>query len=96
VPQLFERARFMSVQNAVSHLSTSAGATLSTWVLHERADGSLDGMAPLALGATALAVVLPPLVSTLASRIQARDVALVQPAAAVLAVEAAPARGPLA
>jgi predicted MFS family arabinose efflux permease len=79
VPALAERARFMSIQNAVSHLSTSAGATLSTWVLHERADGSLEGMATLALGAATVALSLPPLISVLSARVRARDLATLQP-----------------
>jgi predicted MFS family arabinose efflux permease len=75
VPQPFERARFMSLQNAVQHLATSTGATLSTWVLRERSDGALEGMATLALGATALALILPALVAALAARIRRRDLA---------------------
>jgi predicted MFS family arabinose efflux permease len=95
VPPLAERARFMSMQNAVSHTSTSAGAVLSTWVLHERADGSLEGMATLALGAAALAVMLPPLVGVLAARVRARDVTLVAPGAPVLVSEPAVVHEPL-
>lgn len=80
VPQPFERARFMSLQNAVQHLATSTGATASTWVLHERANGALEGMATLGLAATALALILPLVVGALAARVRDRDAALTQAA----------------
>jgi predicted MFS family arabinose efflux permease len=83
VPQPFERARFMSLQNAVQHLATSTGATLSAVVLHERADGALEGMATLALGATLLSLILPGLVGALAARVRRRDAALAPPLLAV-------------
>jgi predicted MFS family arabinose efflux permease len=73
VPAPRDRARFMSLQSAVQHLSTSAGATLSTWVLHERPDQSLEGMATLALGAIVLSLMLPPLVFVVYARVRARD-----------------------
>lgn len=76
VPLPRDRARFMSLQSAVQHLSTSAGATFSTWVLHERPDQSLEGMATLAFGAVALALMLPPLLALLHTRVRARDAAL--------------------
>jgi predicted MFS family arabinose efflux permease len=75
VPAAVDRARFMSLQSAVQHLSTSAGATLSTWVLHERADQSLEGMSKLAIFAIALSCVLPILVTLLQRRVRERDAA---------------------
>jgi predicted MFS family arabinose efflux permease len=76
VPAPRDRARFMSLQSAVQHLSTSAGATLSTWVLHERADQSLEGMPVLAIFAITLSAALPLLVTLLQRRVRSRDAAL--------------------
>jgi predicted MFS family arabinose efflux permease len=73
VPGPADRARFMSLQSAVQHLSTSAGAGLSSWVLHERVDQSLDGMSTLAAFAIAMSSALPPLVWMLSRRVRARD-----------------------
>lgn len=87
VPGPADRARFMSLQSAVQHLSTSAGAGLSSWVLHERADQRLDGMSTLAAFAMAMSAALPPVVLLLSRRVRARDAAqmtapLAPPAAA--------------
>jgi hypothetical protein len=62
----------MSLQSAVQHLSTSAGATLSTAVLHERADQSLAGMATLAIFAIAVSAGLPVMALLLERRLQQR------------------------
>lgn len=75
VPGPADRARFMSLQSAVQHLSTSAGAGLSSWVLHERADLRLDGMPTLAVFAMAMSAALPPVVLLLSRRVRARDAA---------------------
>jgi len=81
VPAPADRARFMSLQSAVQHLSTSAGATLSTWVLHERPDQSLTGMPTLAIFAIILSSALPVLVTGLDRRVRARAAALDMPSA---------------
>jgi predicted MFS family arabinose efflux permease len=73
VPSPAERARFMSLQSAVQHLATSAGAGLSSWVLHERADKSLEGMPGLAVFAITMSLVLPIVVASLQRRVRARD-----------------------
>jgi len=72
VPPPAERARFMSLQSAVQHLSTSAGATLSTAVLHERPDQSLEGMGVLAIFAIAVSAGLPAVALLLERRLQQR------------------------
>lgn len=69
VPKPQDRARFMSLQSAVQHLSTSAGAAGSTWMLHEGVGGRLEGMPTLAMVAIALSLVLPILVYGLAKRL---------------------------
>lgn len=88
VPAPGDRARFMSLQSAVQHLSTSAGATLSTWVLHERADKSLSGMPVLAIFAIILSAALPLLVGLLQRRVRVRD-AIHEPPGPTVAVEIA-------
>ena len=72
VPPPAERARFMSLQSAVQHLSTSVGATLSTVVLHERADQSLEGMAGLAIFAITMSAGLPVIALLLERRLRRR------------------------
>ena len=78
VPGPTERARFMSAQSAVQHLSTAAGAAASALVLHEQPDHSLQGMRTLAIATIALAAVLPLLVAAITSRVRAA-VALAAP-----------------
>jgi predicted MFS family arabinose efflux permease len=75
VPPPADRARFMSLQSAVQHLATSAGAGLSSWVLHERADHSLEGMPVLAIFAITMSSALPIVVALLHRRVRARDAA---------------------
>jgi len=81
VPPPVDRARFMSLQSAVQHLSTSIGAGLSSWVLHERADQHLEGMPVLAVFAIMMSLALPIVVLLLQRRVHARAAA--QNAAAV-------------
>jgi predicted MFS family arabinose efflux permease len=73
VPGPGERARFMSAQSAVQHLASAAGATLSTGVLEVAADGRLEGMTTLALGAAGLSLALPVLLAAVAARLERRD-----------------------
>lgn len=73
VPPPADRARFMSLQSSVQHLSTSAGAGLSSWVLHERADQHLEGMPSLAAFAIGMSLLLPIVVLALHRRVRARD-----------------------
>jgi predicted MFS family arabinose efflux permease len=71
VPPPNERARFMSAQITAQHLSASIGAVLSSLMLRERADKSLDGMANVAIFAIVLAAAVPFLVAALARRVRA-------------------------
>jgi predicted MFS family arabinose efflux permease len=73
VPAPPERARFMSAQSAVQHLSAAAGSAVSAAVLRERPDHSLAGMPGLALGAVGLSLLLPALVGPLATRLRRRE-----------------------
>lgn len=67
VPRPPERARFMSAQSAVQHFASAAGAFAASVALHDRADGSLEGMERIALGAIGLALFVP-LVSSFVER----------------------------
>jgi predicted MFS family arabinose efflux permease len=62
VPAPEERARFMSLQSAVQHLSAAAGASLSAHLLMTDAEHRLIGMPALAWLAIASALLLPLLV----------------------------------
>src|SRR5438132_5209084 len=59
VPQGNERARFMSIQSAVQHAASAAGAFLSSQMLTELPGGVLVGMDRVAFTAIALTVTLP-------------------------------------
>jgi predicted MFS family arabinose efflux permease len=59
VPEPHERARFMSSQSAVQHISSAAGAVVASAVLVERADGSLARMEHVAAFSGTLALLLP-------------------------------------
>lgn len=59
VPPPSQRARFMSAQNAVQHLSSAAGAFLASTLLTADAEGRLQGMTTVAIGAIVLSLVVP-------------------------------------
>ncbi len=71
VPRGSERARFMSAQSAVQHLSSAAGAMLSTSLLHNQPNGALVGMEGVAWLAISLTALLPLLVHRLEARVKA-------------------------
>lgn len=78
VPAADQRARFMSAQSAVQHLSAALGAFFGSAVLVALPDGSLVGMQGLAWGAAALAAAVPLSVLFLERglKAQAKDAAL--------------------
>jgi predicted MFS family arabinose efflux permease len=59
VPSSEERARFMSIQSAVQHSASSAGAFLSAQLLRELPDRKLVGMSTVAALSIAIAATLP-------------------------------------
>jgi predicted MFS family arabinose efflux permease len=73
VPFAGERARFMSSQSAVQHLSAAAGAFLSARILSELPGGRLAGMNRVALVSIGLAALLPLLLSLLEARLRHRE-----------------------
>jgi MFS family permease len=73
VPAASQRARYMSVQSAVQHLSSAAGAAISAAILTELPGGKLSGMAEVAWFSISLAAVLPLLVWAVESRVRAAE-----------------------
>lgn len=69
VPLPDERARFLSVQSAVQHLASAAGALLSTRLLSEGPGGRLVGVERVALFTMLLALVLPLLLPLVQARV---------------------------
>jgi predicted MFS family arabinose efflux permease len=70
VPGPAERARFLSFQSAVQHLSSSTGAFLSTAILATAPDGSLIHMTTLAYLSIALTILIPPLTRWVERRVK--------------------------
>jgi predicted MFS family arabinose efflux permease len=75
VPAPFERARFMSIQSAVQHVASAFGAFVSSLVLTERPDHSLNGMPTVAGVSILLALLLPVLLAQCERSVKARDAA---------------------
>ena len=59
VPGPAERARFMSIQSAVQHAASAAGAFISAQMLSELPGGKLSGMPGVAFVSITLALTLP-------------------------------------
>jgi predicted MFS family arabinose efflux permease len=59
VPAPHERARFLSLQSAIQHMSAAAGAFLSSYILTELPDGALVGMPKVAIASIGLSIALP-------------------------------------
>ena len=75
VPGPAERARYMSVQSAVQHLSSALGAGLSTRLLTAEPDGRLGGMKGLSLFSGAVALLVPLLLAAVQARLARRRAA---------------------
>lgn len=73
VPAVEERARFLSAQSAVQHLSAAAGAALSTRLLSVLPDGRLAGMRGLVLFSTAVSLALPFLLGAVERRLRSNE-----------------------
>jgi predicted MFS family arabinose efflux permease len=82
VPGPTERARYMSVQSAVQHLSASTGAGIASLMLVERSDKSLGGMPTVAWSALALAALMPVVLAQVEARVRRAERAGVVDAAA--------------
>jgi len=72
VPGPSERAQFMSLQSAVQHMASAAGAFLSSQMLTERADHSLVGMRSVVTVSLGLTLLLPFLLFALQARVKSK------------------------
>lgn len=72
VPEADQRARFMSAQSAVQHLSSAFGAFLGSFLLVALPDGTLVGMERIAWAAAAVAAAVPVLVFFLEKGLRTR------------------------
>jgi predicted MFS family arabinose efflux permease len=70
VPPPAERARFMSAQITTQHMSAAVGAMISSLLLHERPDKSLEGIPTVALMTLVLAAALPFFVAAIDRRLR--------------------------
>jgi predicted MFS family arabinose efflux permease len=75
VPQSPERARFTSIQSAVQHLASAAGAFASTQMLSVLPDGTVAGMDRIALVSMILTALLPLLMRSVERRVARRTTA---------------------
>lgn len=73
IPGPSERARFMSAQSAVQHLSSAAGAVLAARFLATGARGELIGMNRIATAAVVLSVLVPLVMGRIERRMRSRD-----------------------
>jgi predicted MFS family arabinose efflux permease len=86
VPRHHERAGYMSLQTMSQHMSSAIGAFLASQFLHNTPDGRLAGIDRISTLSLLLAFSLPPLLSVIVRRVNAREAfaavqAPVQPAA---------------
>ncbi len=73
VPRGSERARFMSIQSAVQHAASAAGAFFSSQLLAELPGGGLSGMDRVAFVSIALTLTLPVLLFAVESAVRRRS-----------------------
>ncbi len=73
VPRSDERARFMSIQSAVQHAASAAGAFISSLMLTELPDGALVGMGRVGFTAIALTLTLPAFLFAVESAVGRRE-----------------------
>ncbi len=72
VPRPDERARFMSIQSAVQHMASAAGAFFSARMLSVDGSGALVGVAGIASLSIGLTVLIPIVLRTVEARVLAR------------------------
>ena len=73
VPRLDERARFMSIQSAIQHGASAAGAVVSSLMLTELPGGALQGMARVGLVSIGLTLLLPTFLFAVESSVRRRE-----------------------
>ena len=79
VPAHHERASIMSLQSAVQHTTSAAGAFLAAEILAERPDKRLDGMPTVAVLAIAISLLLPICAWQVDRRLRRRELAAPAP-----------------
>lgn len=101
VPMAHERAAFMSMQSAVQHTTLAIAASLSSFILSENPDKSLQGMPTLGIIAVVFAILLPTFITLAELGLRRRDAkqpeshSIKPPAAAGMGTTApVPARAP--
>jgi predicted MFS family arabinose efflux permease len=75
VPRAAQRAGYMSLQSTAQHLSSATGAFVSSKLLHDGANGHLDGIPTVSWMALVLALALPPMLAVIGRRVRAREAA---------------------
>lgn len=73
VPMAHERAAFMSMQSAVQHSTLAIAAGLSSFILTENPDKSLQGMPTLGIIAVVFAILLPTFITLAELGVRRRD-----------------------
>lgn len=71
VPHPSERARFMSLQSCVQHMSSASGAFIASRMLSAEPDGRLIGIGNVAIFTAVLALVVPFMLAMLESKVNA-------------------------
>ena len=72
MPDPSQRAAFMSVQSAAQHFASATGAIVSSMLLTEREDKSLEGMGRVAILSVSLGLLLPPMLFVVEARVRRR------------------------
>lgn len=73
VPPPDERAGYQSAQSATQHLACAIGALASTAILHERPDGTLEGMGGLGVYTIVVTLLVPLIALAVERRVRARE-----------------------
>jgi predicted MFS family arabinose efflux permease len=76
VPLPAERARYMSTQSAVQHISAALGALAASHLLTERPDGRLSGMNHVGMVSMTLGALVPVLLWLVEGQVRAREQAV--------------------
>lgn len=94
VPEPAERARFMSIQSAVGHAASAAGAMAGPWLLSTLPGGRLAGIETVAYISIGLSLVLPGLMWIVERRVRTRSHEAAPAATTALAEHAVALRTP--
>jgi predicted MFS family arabinose efflux permease len=94
VPENTIRARFMSLQSAISHMASALGsAVIGPMMLTTRQDGGLIGMSRVAWASIAMALTVPPMLYVVERQVRLKAAQAAAQAAAAQAAGAPPGGG---